>query len=81
MGLIGRRPYVGSMKWYLIVEHDEESRKFIGTVPGLSIYVDAASKDEAMSALRDAIPLHLEALRARGIHTPSPPVVGAVEIA
>jgi len=69
------------MKWYLVGERDEESGKFIGTVPGLSIYVEAASKDEAVSALREATPMHLEALRVRGVDAPPPPVVEAVEIA
>ena len=68
------------MKWYLVVERDEESGRFIGTVPGLSIYVEAESKDEAIRALREAIPLHMEALRAKGLDTPPPPVVEAVEI-
>ena len=69
------------MKWYLVVERDEESGRFLGTVPGLSIFVEAKTKDEAIRALREAIPLHLEALRARGVRAPPPPVVKAVEIA
>ncbi len=69
------------MKWYLVVERDEESGSFIGTVPGLSIFAEARTKDEAIRALREAIPLHLEALRAKGVDTPPPPVVEAVEIA
>ena len=69
------------MKWYLVVERDEDGGRFIGTVPGLSIFVEAKSKDEAIRALREAIPLHLDALRARGVDTPPPPVVEAVEIA
>lgn len=43
-----------TMKWYLVVERDGESGKFIGTVPGLSIYVEAASKDDAMRASRSS---------------------------
>jgi len=68
------------MKWYLVVERDEESGRFLGTVPGLSIYVEGESKDDTLHALREAIPLHLETLRERGVHPPPPPVVEAVEV-
>lgn len=68
------------MKWHLVVEWDEESGRFIGTVPGLSIHVKAESKDEAIGALRQAIPAHLEAMRAKGLDAPPPPFVEAVEI-
>jgi len=68
------------MKWYLVVQRDEETGRFLGTVPGLSIYVEGENKEEALRALREAIPLHLEALRERGVDLPPPPIVEAVEV-
>jgi predicted RNase H-like HicB family nuclease len=69
-----------SMKWHLVVERDEESGRYLGTVPGLSIYVEGETVEEARRALREAIPLHLQALRDRGAQLPPPPLVEAVEV-
>lgn len=68
------------MKWYLVVERDEESGRYLGTVPGLSIFVEGETVEETREALQEAIPLHLQGLRERGAQLPPPPVVEAVEV-
>jgi len=55
------------VKYTVVVEYDPESRHYIATVPGLDIFADAKSEREAVKLAREAIPLHLEALKKRGI--------------
>jgi len=55
-----------SVKWTVVVEYDPESRHYVATVPGLDIVADARSEKAAVRLAREAIPLHLEALKERG---------------
>ena len=57
---------VNPVKWTLVVEYDSETRHYVATVPGLDIVADAKSEKTAVRLAREAIPLHLEALRERG---------------
>lgn len=59
------------VKWNIVIEHDPETGHYVGTVPGLDIVVDARSERTAVRLAREAIPLHLEALRRRGV-SPAP---------
>ncbi len=54
------------MKWTVVVEYDPETRHYVATVPGLDIVADAKSEKTVVRLAREAIPLHLEALRERG---------------
>ena len=56
----------GSVKWTVVVEYDPDTRHYVATVPGLDIVADAKSQKTAVRLAREAIPLHLEALRERG---------------
>ena len=55
------------MKWTIVVEYDPETRHYVATVPGLDIVADARTEASAIRMARKAIPLHLEALRGRGM--------------
>ncbi len=55
------------MKWTVVVEYDPESRHYVATVPGLDVVADAKTERAAVKMAREAIPLHIEALRERGI--------------
>ena len=59
------------MKYMVVLEHGPTS---IGAyVPDLPGCVAAAeSEEEALSLIREAIELHLEALHAQGLQTPAP---------
>jgi predicted RNase H-like HicB family nuclease len=59
------------MKYMVVLEHGPTS---IGAyVPDLPGCVAAAeSEEEALSLIREAIELHLEALHAQGLQTPEP---------
>jgi len=54
------------MEWTVVVEYDPDTRRYVATVPGLDIVADAKSEKTAVRLAREAIPLHLEALRERG---------------
>ena len=54
------------MKWTVVVEYDPETRHYVATVPGLDIVADAKSEKTVVRLAREAIPLHLEALREGG---------------
>jgi predicted RNase H-like HicB family nuclease len=54
------------VKWTVVVEYDPETRHYVATVPGLDIVADAKSAKTVVRLAREAIPLHLEALRERG---------------
>lgn len=49
------------------MEYDPETRHYVATVPGLDIVADARSERSAVKMAREAIPLHLKALRERGV--------------
>ncbi|HKZ47433.1 MAG TPA: hypothetical protein VJ397_01455 [Thermoplasmata archaeon] len=68
------------MKWTVVVEFDPESRHYVATVPGLDIIADAKSEKAAVRLAREAIPLHLEALRERGIRPTARAKVLQVEV-
>ncbi len=54
------------MKSTVVLEYDPDTRHYVATVPGLDIVADAKSEKTAVRLAREAIPLHLEALRERG---------------
>jgi predicted RNase H-like HicB family nuclease len=48
------------MEYQVVLEYDEESRHYTGTVPGLPIVVDAKSKRETLKLAREAIAIFRE---------------------
>ena len=54
------------MKWMVVVEYDPDTRHFVATVPGLDVVADAKSEKAVVRLVREAILLHLEALREKG---------------
>ena len=61
------------MKFRVLIEHDEDG-VFVATAPSLpGCVADGATREEALSNIREAIDLYLESLEAHG--DPIPPSI------
>lgn len=50
------------MDYQVVLEHDEETRHYTASVPGLPIVVDSKNKRTAIKLAREAIALYLSEL-------------------
>ena len=69
------------MKYTIVIEYDPDTKHHVATVPGLDIIADAKSERGAIRLAREAIPLHLEMLRERGVRAQLRAKVVQVEVA
>lgn len=63
----------------IIIEHGETGYgAYAPELPGLGVVGDSA--EEAERLIREAIPLHIESLRAHGDHVPPPSTVATMVV-
>lgn len=53
------------MQFRVLIEHDPKTRSYVATVPGLPIFVDANSENEAIEWAKEGLRLYFEETKKR----------------